>query len=132
MVTGIRTQSRIPAKHKITTHALEAGDAVIMYGVCVGRATAAIPAGGLLTIRNVAHDAVPYAIRKSNYRWDPPDVTQWRDREFLGYRRSDGQVGTANHWLVLPLVFCENHNVEVLRSAFEHELGYGTAAPYRQ
>jgi len=39
------------------------------------------------------------------------------------YHRADGQVGTRNHWLVIPLVFCENRNVEALRDAFEEELG---------
>jgi len=42
--------------------------------------------------------------------------------DFLGYRRSDGQVGTRNYWLVVPLVFCENRNIIVLKQAFEEEL----------
>ncbi len=36
----------------------------------------------------------------------------------MGYHRRDGQVGTANYWLVVPLVFCENRNVNVIRQAF--------------
>ena len=43
----------------------------------------------------------------------------------MGYHRADGQVGTRNYWLVLPLVFCENRNVERMREALEEELGYG-------
>jgi len=31
--------------------------------------------------------------------------------EFSRYVRSDGQVGTRNYWLVVPLVFCENRNI---------------------
>ena len=47
--------------------------------------------------------------------------------------RADGQVGTRNYWLVLPLVFCENRNVERMREALEEELGYGGAHnSYRQ
>ena len=45
----------------------------------------------------------------------------------MGYHRADGQVGTRNYWLVLPLVFCENRNVERMREALEEELGYGSA-----
>ena len=37
----------------------------------------------------------------------------------------DGKVGTANYWLVIPMVFCENRNLEVLREALVNELGYG-------
>jgi len=36
-------------------------------------------------------------------------------------------VGTRNYWLVLPLVFCENRNVERMREALEEELGYGSS-----
>ncbi len=45
----------------------------------------------------------------------------------MGHHRSDGQVGTRNYWVVLPLVFCENRNVEQMREALEEELGYGSA-----
>ena len=43
----------------------------------------------------------------------------------MGYHRQDGKVGTANYWLVIPMVFCENRNLEVLREALVNELGYG-------
>ena len=51
----------------------------------------------------------------------------------MGYHRPDGQVGTRNYWLVLPMVFCENRNVERMKEALEEELGYGGAQNrYRQ
>ena len=53
-------------------------------------------------------------------------------RAFLGYHRPDGQVGTRNYWIVVPLVFCENRNLAVLKQAFEEELGYGTPQTYRR
>ena len=124
-------QSHIPAKHKFAATSLEAGAAVRMYGTVVGRATEAICRGGLLTTRNVAHDTARYAIGESAYRWNSPDTTHWRNRHFRGYHRSDGQVGSSNRWLVIPLVFCENRNVGVLRSAFEEELGYAVPSVYR-
>jgi altronate hydrolase len=45
----------------------------------------------------------------------------------MGYHRADGQVGTRNYWLVLPLVFCENRNIERMKEALEDELGYGSS-----
>ena len=45
----------------------------------------------------------------------------------MGYHRADGQVGTRNYWIVLPLVFCENRNVDRMREALEEELGYGSS-----
>jgi altronate hydrolase len=80
----------------------------------------------------VQHDATEFARRDTQFRWTPPDVAHWRGRTFDGYHRQDGQVGTRNYWLVIPLVFCENRNVEALRDAFEEELGYGRPKKYRQ
>jgi altronate hydrolase len=39
-------------------------------------------------------------------------------------------VGTANYWLVLPLVFCENTNIKTLQEAFENALGFAQPNPY--
>ena len=69
---------------------------------------------------------------RSAIMWSAPRVSHWSERTFAGYHRADGQVGTRNYWLVIPLVFCENRNVEALRDAFEEELGYGRPKLYRQ
>ncbi len=50
----------------------------------------------------------------------------------MGYHRSDGSVGTANYWLIVPLVFCENRNVDVIREALHNELGYAVTDKYKQ
>jgi altronate hydrolase len=124
--------SDIPAKHKFATANLAEGDAVIMYGVIVGKAVRAIAAGELLTTSNIRHQAAPFREQSREYLWSPPNVERWRHQTFLGYRRSDGQVGTRNHWLVVPLVFCENKNIQVLKHAFEEELGFSAPQAYRQ
>ena len=50
----------------------------------------------------------------------------------MGYHRPDGKVGTANYWLVIPLVFCENRNAEVIKDAVLSELGYQQPSRYQQ
>lgn len=124
--------SRVPAKHKFATDDLPAGAAIIMYGVLVGKASQAIQKGELLTLSNIRHQAAPYTAKQSQYAWVPPHVSRWRERRFLGYHRSDGQVGTRNYWLVVPLVFCENRNIVNLKQAFEEELGFAAPQLYRQ
>ncbi len=124
--------SDIPAKQKIAMRDLASGDEVIMYGGIVGLVRQAIPRGGLLSQRNVQHDVSGFGPKVGQYAWTPPDVSAWTARTFDGYHRADGQVGTRNYWLVIPLVFCENRNVEALRDAFEEELGYGRPKLYRQ
>ena len=122
----------VRVKHKVVTRDLAPNDAVVMYGVLVGRATRPIPRGTPLTPDNVVHAAEAYGAGPGGRAWTPPDVSRWRDRTFRGYHRSDGQVGTANHWLVVPLVFCENRNVRVLEEAFRKELGYAPPDVYRR
>src|SRR6202140_38549 len=125
-------ESDVPAKHKFATENLAIGANIIMYGVLVGKAVAPIRQGELLTTRNIHHQAAAFQEKTEEYRWTPPNVSRWKQREFLGYRRSDGQVGTRNYWIVVPLVFCENRNIGVLKQAFEEELGFATPQIYRR
>ena len=122
----------VPAKHKFVTHDIAPGGAVIMYGVLIGKATETISSGVKLTTRNTHHEAAGFREKTEEYRWTPPDVSRWREKTFLGYVRDDGQVGTRNYWLVVPLVFCENRNISVLKQAFEEELGFAPPQIYRQ
>lgn len=127
----VQLQDDIPAKHKFSEHDLRVDDEVKMYGVLVGRATSNIPRGGVIGTHNLKHKSAPYSGRTKRYSWTPPDVSKYRDRTFDGYHRPDGQVGTANYWLVVPLVFCENRNVEVVSDALVDALGYAKPDPYK-
>jgi altronate hydrolase len=114
----------IPAKHKFVTKDLAEGEDIIMYGVLVGKTTHAIRKGGLVHTQNIRHASGTYSLKDRNTEWHQPDVDRWKNRTFMGYHRADGSVGTANHWLVIPMVFCENRNIEVLQEAFQKALGY--------
>lgn len=122
----------VPAKHKFFMHNMNAGDEVIMYGVLVGKAQINIPKGGLMSTSNVKHAADKYDYRGVNYQWKAPDVSKFKNRTFNGYHRSDGRVGTANYWLFIPTVFCENRNMDVIREALHNELGYAVTDKYKQ
>jgi altronate hydrolase len=124
--------SNVRAKHKFATTDLSVGDSVIMYGVLVGKAIHPIRRGELLTVGNIHHEASAYHDKTEQISWKAPDVSRWRERTFLGYHRGDGQVGTRNYWLVVPLVFCENRNIMNLKQAFEEELGFAPPQLYRQ
>ncbi len=115
----------IPAKHKFVTQDLQPDDDIIMYGVLVGKSQAIIPKGDIITTRNVKHAANDFLVGERQLDWQKPDVSKFLDKTFMGYHRQGGKVGTANYWLVIPLVFCENRNLEVLQEALVNELGYG-------
>ncbi len=122
---------RIPAKQKVALRDFSQGERITMYGVLVGRATRPIPAGGRLSTENLRHDAEDFQVRESQAStWAPPDVSAWENATFRGFHRPNGQVGTANHWIVVPLVFCENRNLETMREAVAEIPGYGRSSHY--
>ncbi len=121
----------VKAKHKFAAKAFSPGDEIIMYGVLVGIAQSEIPAGGLISTANIKHAASDFNVGERHIEWVKPDVSKWEERTFMGYSRRDGSVGTANYWIVIPMVFCENRNLQVLEEALVDQLGYGRNAVYR-
>ena len=111
----------VKAKHKISLTKFNEGDRIMMYGVLVGKANGIIEKGELLTTSNVKHQSEKVYKKTGDIGWNVPNIDKWKDRTFLGYERGDGQVGTENVWLFFPLVFCENRNVELLKTVFERE-----------
>ncbi len=126
----LEIQEFVAAKHKFAIREFQPGDDILMYGTIVGEATQAIPKGNAITLQNIRHKTRHYTKNPGQFQWTAPDVSLWKNRTFLGYQRADNQVGTANYWLVLPLVFCENTNVKLLQEAFENALGFSEPNPY--
>lgn len=124
-------QEDIPAKHKFYMSDMNAGDAVIMYGVLVGKIQHFVLKGMRMSTDNLKHAAEPYVYRKVNYEWHAPEVSKFTGKTFNGYHRNDGRVGTANYWLFIPTVFCENRNLDVIREALHNELGYAVTPKYK-
>lgn len=121
----------VAAKHKFAAEALEMGDEIIMYGNLMGKAIRPIQQGEVIHVNNVRHDALGFTTKEQDYYWSPPDVLAFSDKTFEGYHRADGQVGTMNIWLIIPLVFCENRNVTVIHEALIKELGYSKENDYQ-
>lgn len=125
-----KTIEFIPGKHKFAIDDLPIGTQIIMYGVLVGITQSDIPAGGLLTTGNIKHAASGFVTGNNHAHWDKPDTNKWQSATFNGFHRQNGEVGTANYWLVIPMVFCENRNIEVLQEALVKPLGYGRKKTY--
>jgi altronate hydrolase len=121
---------RVAAKHKFTLQALQPDDPIYMYGVLVGKATAPISQGGLVSTQNIHHASSQFNMGKRKLDWHRPDTSTFEARTFMGYHREDGSVGTGNYWIVIPLVFCENRNIQVMREALVDKLGYKKAKSY--
>ena len=121
----------IPAKHKFYMNNLQKGAEIIMYGVLVGKLTHSVIAGTRMSTENLHHAAEPFEFKPFNYEWKAPEVSTYLNRTFLGYHREDGRVGTANYWLFIPTVFCENRNLDVIKEALHNELGYADTPKYK-
>ncbi|MES2520223.1 MAG: altronate dehydratase family protein [Bacteroidota bacterium] len=121
----------IAAKHKFAMYDFEVGSEIKMYDVLVGKANQPILRGGSINIFNVKHAVNSFELRENHAEWQAPDLSKFTGRTFNGFHRPDGSVGTANYWLVIPLVFCENRNIEVLREALVDDLGYARKHNYQ-
>ena len=128
MVAGkeVVLKENIKQKHKFSLNNFNVGDQIFMYGVLIGKAVKSIPEGSAITIDNVKHASAEFEDSKEQFTWSAPDVSKFKERTFNGYHRKDGKVGTANYWLVIPLTFCENRNLDVLEGALSEKLGYET------
>lgn len=122
----------IPIKHKFFARSLRPLDNIIMYGVVVGQAQTYIPKGSLMTTANTKHAVGGFSYRGKTLNWTPPDISKFQNKTFDGYERNDGAVGTANYWLFIPTVFCENRNLDVIREALHNELGYAVTDKYKR
>ena len=123
-------KENIKQKHKFALNDFEVDDEIFMYGLLIGKAIQPIKSGSAITIFNLKHSSSEYSEKNKNYNWVAPDISKFDGRTFDGYHRADGKVGTANFWLVIPLTFCENRNLDVMEAALSEKLGYQTARDF--
>lgn len=129
--SDITLTADISAKHKFFMDDMHAGDDILMYGVLVGKSQYAIAKGSRMDTDNTKHAVDTYCFRPYDYQWTAPHIDSFKGKTFNGYVRSDGRVGTANHWLFIPLVFCENRNLDIIKEALYNELGYNVSEKYK-
>jgi altronate hydrolase len=122
----IRLTENIQGKHKFALYDFAVGDEIFMYGVLIGKAIQPIKAGSAITMANVKHASAEFKESREAFSWSAPEVSKFKNRTFNGYHRADGSVGTGNYWLVIPLTFCENRNIDVVDAALSETLGYIT------
>ncbi|WP_298366379.1 altronate dehydratase family protein [uncultured Lutibacter sp.] len=119
-------KENIKSKHKFAVKDFAVGDEIFMYGVLVGKAVLPIQQGEAITTENIKHASADFNDSNEKFVWTAPDTSNFEGRTFNGYHREDDSVGTGNYWLVIPLTFCENRNIDVLEGALSEKLGYET------
>ena len=128
----IEIKDNIPAKHKFSLIEFAPGDTAYMYGVTVGRAKKAMEPGTLISTENLVHATTEYSSDAPDYHWDPPTPYEDMPEEFMGFRRENGSAGTANFWIFVPMVFCSNQELLVLKDVLPTALGYKKTLRYQK
>jgi altronate hydrolase len=113
----------IPAGHKLALVPLAPGEAVRKYGFVIGEATAPVAAGTWVhshNLRTRLSGTLEYAYQPvSRNGTKPIDVPT-----FMGYRRTNGRVGTRNEVWIVNTVGCVNTAAErIARIATERFAG---------
>ncbi|MCX8473891.1 MAG: altronate dehydratase family protein [Sediminibacterium sp.] len=129
--TFICLKDKIPAKHKFYEYDCEKDTPIFMYGVLVGKTLQAVLAGTKVTTANLKHQVAPFQVSVYKNNWKPLDISKYKYKTFDGFIRADGKVGTANYWLFIPTVFCENRNMDIIKETLQNELGYAVSNPYK-
>ncbi|MBE2277842.1 MAG: altronate dehydratase [Rhodobacteraceae bacterium] len=108
----------VPRGHKIASRAIGRGERVIRYGQIIGQATEDIPAFAHVHSHNLgmgAHSG-DYAPGR-----DCRPLPALPPREFLGYARADGSVGTRNYLGILTSVNCSGSVARFIAEAAERD-----------
>jgi galactarate dehydratase len=103
---GITTTGSVPMGHKVALKAIPEGEAVIKYGQLIGNATRPIAAGDHVHTHNLAITD-PHLHHEFCVDAAAPSLLPESERAtFLGYKRSDGSVGTRNYLAIISSVNC--------------------------
>ena len=113
VAVALRALPGIPAGHKFALRDIAEGEDVIKYGYPIGHATRAIAKGELVDHHNIKTNlsgALDYSglALKASGNASLPLQGDLEGSSFLGYLRSDGQVGIRNDIWVIPTVGCVN------------------------
>ena len=125
----ISLKTDVNKKHKFALENLNKGENIYLYGVVVGKAIRPIKKGEAINSKNISHYTQEYYLPKNLKKISTPNLSnnEHKNKTFDGYHRQDGKVGTENNWLVIPLVFCQNRNIDELKKALLSGLGYGSS-----
>ncbi len=115
---GATLAAAVPRGHKIAVTPIARGGLVLRYGQIIGQATADIPPGAHVHTHNLGMGphTTDYAIGSEAVPLPALPV-----REFMGFHRADGQVGTRNYLGILTSVNCSGSVARFIAEAAEKD-----------
>ncbi|MGD9295402.1 MAG: altronate dehydratase family protein [Roseobacter sp.] len=121
-VENTRTRALIPSGHKIATAPIARGEAIRKYAQIIGYAAEDIAAGDHVHTHNVA-----FRNTEADYEFstDLRPVTSVADEKrdtFMGFRRSNGTVGTRNYIAIVTSVNCSATAARMIANHFTPDI----------
>lgn len=99
----LKVASDIPAGHKLALRRVRSGESVVKYGQPIGLVTNEIRPGDHVHTHNLTdHHVVSDDLSRIN----PPESPSKITRQFDGFHRPDGRVGTRNYVAIVSTVNC--------------------------
>ena len=112
--SNVALRDAIPYGHKFALHEIAEGSPVRKLGWPIGEATRPIRTGEHVHTHNVK--TLLEGVEDYRFEPQPSAALPKSDAHFLGYRRSDGRVGTRNEIWILPTVGCVARTAERIAS----------------
>ena len=109
----------VPRGHKIATTGIARGAQVLRYGQIIGVATTDIAAGDHVHTHNLGMGAHDQDYAYASDRRPQPLVQE--KRQFMGYARADGAVGTRNYLGILTSVNCSGSVARFIAEACDRD-----------
>lgn len=108
----------IPSGHKVALRKIECGKSVLRYGNTIGQANQSISPGNWVHLHNLS---VGETVKKYSWNIATSVTPKTAIRNFNGYKRTDGRVGTRNYIAVISTVSCSAHVVMEITRTFNAE-----------
>ena len=118
----VEVRQDTPAGHKVLLENVKAGTDIIKYGYPIGHAQVDLQAGDWVNENNLKTNLSGTL----TYEYHPVDESFSRindKRSFMGYVRSNGEVGVRNEIWIVPTVGCVNGIAERLAATLTKETG---------
>jgi galactarate dehydratase len=121
-INDIVVKEFVPMGHKVALKNFTTGDAIIRYGHTIGNAATNIEAGCWVNETNIKVLPAPELSEinlKNNYKWNAEPLEGYT---FLGYKNTDGSVGTKNILGITTSVQCVSGLTEILAAKIKEKL----------
>jgi galactarate dehydratase len=118
---GLKIKEFIPQGHKLSIRDLRKGEEIIKYGQVIGYAIDDIPKGSWVNEDNVVLPEPP-SLENLTFATELENLPLLEGETFLGYRNSDGSIGTKNMLGLLSCVQCVEGVMNVVVNEIKEEL----------